>query len=378
MKIVVLGSKGMPVADGAGGIERVVDEMVPRFAAQGHEVIVYERGKSFGTRRERGVTVRSVPFVNSRNLAGWSHAAVSMADSLIHFRDAEIYHIHGARNGFLCALARLLTRGRVIFHLHGAAWRSDKWGVAVGWLFRASCLIGAMAAHRIVTVSTDCSRLLAFVPASARKTSIVPNGVPRVDAAAAVAGASFQIGEEPPFILFVGRLVPDKRIDLLIRAFRSVETPACLLIAGPGSHCDRYEAMLRDLARDDRRIVLAGPVDFDRVGELYRKCLAVVLPSQNEGCSNVLLEALAYGCCIVTSDIPENRAVVGDAAVLFKSGDLDSLAGALRKVLHDRAAVASARSAAQIRSRTMRDWDAVTLEFVQLYAGCHDRAGVAA
>jgi glycosyltransferase involved in cell wall biosynthesis len=371
MKIIVLGSKGMPVAERAGGIERGVDETASRLAAQGHEVIVYERGRSFGLRHERGVTVRSVPFLDSKNLAGWSHAAVSLADSLVHFRDAEIYHIHRAANGFLCPLARLLTRARVIFHLHGAEWRSDKWGPMIKRLVWASCVMGAFAAHQIATVCTQCSGMLGLVPFSPRKTALVPNGVPQVNGAAPLNGATQAtngLDPESPFILFVGRLAPEKRIDLLIEAFKSIESRARLLIVGPSSHCDRYEARLHDLARGDRRIVFAGPADFDRVRELYRKCLAVVLPSQHEGCSNVLLEALAYGCCIVTSDIPANRDVVQDAALFFKSGDADSLADALCEVLRDEAAVGRARSAAQIRSRTMWDWDAVTREFLQLYA----------
>ena len=371
MKIVVLGSKGISIADGAGGIERGVEEVALRLAALGHEVIVYERGRSFGLRHERGVTVRSVPFLNSKNLATWSHAAVSMADSLVHFRGVEIYHIHGVRNGFLCLVARLLTRARIIFHLHGAEWRSDKWGLTTGWLLRAGCVIGAFAAHQIATVCTQCSSILGLVPFSQRKTSLVPNGLPRVDGAAPITGATLAargLAHDSPFILFVGRLVPQKRTDLLIRAFKSIESRTRLLIVGPSSHCVAYEEMLHALAHNDRRIIFVGPVAFDAIGELYRECLAVVLPSQTEGCSNVLLEALAYGCCIVTSDIPANRDVVQDAALLFKSDDLGSLTDALSEVLHNRAAVDRARSAAQIRSRTMWDWDAVTREFLRLYA----------
>jgi glycosyltransferase involved in cell wall biosynthesis len=200
------------------------------------------------------------------------------------------------------------------------------------------------------------------LPGVRRKTQLIPNGVPRPpddhSCGQTVAGAA---GSAPPFILYAGRLVPHKRIDLLIEAFRQVDSNAQLLIAGPGSYCDAYVASLKDLALGDSRIVFAGLVDFATMNILYRRCLAVVLPSEAEGCSNVLLEALGFGCCIV--------AVVGGAAAILKSGDSSALVRTLNRVMCDRAEVIRLRRAARIRSREMADWDAVTGSFLQLYAG---------
>lgn len=292
----------------------------------------------------------------------------SFADSLIHFRGAEIYHIHGPRSGFICPAARLLTRARIIFHLHGAIWRAARWSFFTRFVIRAGCVVGAIAAHQIVTVSVQSSEVLSRLRLSLRKIVLVPNGRPSVEAATVPADAT-GLDLEPPFLLYVGRLVPEKQGDLLIRAFKSIRSPTRLLIVGPSPYTDEYEVMLRELARDDPRIVFTGSVDFHAIAELYRACLAVVLPSQTEGCSNVLLEALAYGCCIVTSDIEPNRDVVQDGALFFETDNLDSLTGVLSRVLHDGALVERSRSSARERARTMQDWDAVTREFLRLYVG---------
>ncbi len=370
MKVVVLGAKGLPKVSGGGGVERGVHEVARRLANDGHEVIVYERGSSFGVRNEDGIVVRSAPYIDRKNLAGWSHILVSLVDSLVRFRGVTAYHVHSAANGFVCLPLRLFTAARVIFHLHGAEWRVQKWNPLMAMAIRVSCVMGAIASHEVASVCARCVRVLDPLPFLTGKARLIPNGAPRrsltrpADVVGPTDGAA---RAEPPFLLYAGRLVPQKRVDLLIRAFKQIEYDVRLLIVGPGSHCDAYVTQLKNLAGDDPRIAFLGQVDFATLGNLYRRSLAMVLPSDAEGCANVLLEALAYECCIVTSDIAENRAVVDDAAALFKGGDTDSLIAALTRVVVDGSENARLRRAARLRSQKLGDWDAVTKDFVRLY-----------
>lgn len=369
MRIVIFGGKGLPGCSGSGGVERGVYEVAQRLASWGHDVIVYERATWFATRIEDGLTVRSIPFINSKRLSGWSHAMLSMFDSLLRFRSASIYHVHNASNGFFCVPLRLLTRGRIIFHIHGAEWQAKKWGAVTAMLFRASCIMGALASHEVASVCARAIRELSTLPGLSNRIWLVPNGVPRVEGSS-LANGRLNISD-PPFLLYAGRLVPQKRVDLLIRAFKLIDANASLLIAGPDSHCDDYVETLKDLARHDPRITFAGALNFGILTELYRCCTAVVLPSDTEGCSNVLLEALGHGCCIVTSDIPENLVVVGQAALSFKAGNIDALIQALRRITRDSAEVIRLRQLAIGRSRQLVDWDEVTSAFIRLYRGEH-------
>src|SRR5580704_7407333 len=126
MKIVMLGAKGLPGVAGSGGVEHGVREIAERLVARGHQVVVYERACCYSTRIEDGIQVQTVPFLDRKTLAGWSHMALSTIDSLIRFRGVTVYHVHGAPNGAFCLPLRWLTRARVVFHLHGAEWRTRK------------------------------------------------------------------------------------------------------------------------------------------------------------------------------------------------------------------------------------------------------------
>ncbi|HKP77037.1 MAG TPA: glycosyltransferase family 4 protein, partial [Longimicrobiaceae bacterium] len=314
MRVVVVGSKGYPSAAGAGGVEQGVRHVSEELAALGHEVIVYERGPR-ATRREGGVTIRSVPFVDRRTLAGWSHLAFSLLDVARTLRGVDVYHVHCAQNGFACVPLRL-TGARVLFHVHGCEWRAKKWGVLMALAIRAGCIAGAIGAHSVVVVCDRSRRFLGLLRGWRRKVRLIPNGVPSAFLAEPAAA--------PPRreLLFVGRIVPQKRVDVLLRAFRALpDADLTLQIAGPTSHTDAHARELIDGTRYDPRVHWLGQRSRGAVRELYGRCFAVVLPSDHEGCSNVLLEALAAGCCIVASDIPENRAVTGDAAVLVPPGD---------------------------------------------------------
>jgi glycosyltransferase involved in cell wall biosynthesis len=371
MKVVVLGAKGLPGVRGSGGVERGVNEVARRLVSAGHEVIVYERARCFGTRREDGVIVRSVPYIDRKNLAGWSHVVVSLIDSLVHDRQAAVYHLHGAPNGVFSLPLRLLTRAKVILHLHGAEWRTNKWSRPMAAAIWLSCLIGALGAHEVASVCAHCLKVLSATRFLRHKLWFVPNGLPSRNLDQSCKAGKLPSGlsnSEGPFILYAGRLVPQKGVDLLIRALKTIEPRIRLLIVGPESHCDRYVTYLKELAANDSRIAFVDQVDFATLGELYRRSLALVLPSYFEGCSNVLLEALACGSCIVASDIPENQAVVGEAAALFRAGDLDSLREVLNRIVVDSSENARLRGAARSRSQTLADWDIVTRDFLRLYA----------
>jgi glycosyltransferase involved in cell wall biosynthesis len=360
MRVVIVGSKGYPSTPGAGGVEQGVRHVAEELSALGHDVIVYERGQR-ATRTEGRVTIRCVPFVNRRTLAGWSHLILSLIDALISIRGVDVYHVHCAQNGFACLPLRL-TGARVLFHIHGCEWRAGKWGVLMSLAIRATCIAGAIGAHTVVVVCDRSQRFLGNVLRPTRKVRLIPNGVSSTLLAAEVAPVRRRE------FLFVGRIVPQKRLDLLLDAFRSLpNSDVTLTIVGPTSYSETHVRQLIERTRDDTRISWLGQRSSRTVRELYRRCFAVVLPSDHEGCSNVLLEALAAGCCIVASDIPENRAVTSNAAALVQRGDATALADTLSRLLWDPTEVERLRCAARARAAQLPTWEAVTREILTQY-----------
>ena len=112
------------------------------------------------------------------------------------------------------------------------------------------------------------------------------------------------------YVLFVGRLVPEKAPELLVRGFRNVPTDARLVIAGGSSFTDQYVHELEGGARDPR-VMLVGSVHGELLQELYSNAAAFVLPSKLEGLPLTLLEAASYRIPLIASDIPPHREVIG-------------------------------------------------------------------
>jgi glycosyltransferase involved in cell wall biosynthesis len=212
-----------------------------------------------------------------------------------------------------------------------------------------------------VVVSHDLAEH--YRTAYGRDTTWIPNGVdaPTLREPNAIAERwGLTTGS---YLLFLGRLVPEKAPDLLIRAFRRLPGDLRLVIAGGSSFTDEFVAGLEREAAGDPRVVLAGYVFGEELDELYTNAAAFVLPSFLEGLPLTLLEAASYGTPIVASDIPPHLEVVGADAPghrLFHSGDEAALAEALRR------AIAETRiereGAAVFRDEVLAAyrWDAVT------------------
>jgi glycosyltransferase involved in cell wall biosynthesis len=365
MRVVVLGAKGLPDADGAGGVERGVAQLGARLSARGHDVVVYARGQKFSSRSMAGVRIREVPFVSTRRLAGWSHLLVSLVDVLLHERRVDVYHVHCAQHGVFCIPLRL-TGARMVFHLHGCEWRARKWGRVMAVLIWVSGWLGVRVAHVTAAVCRESIDALAGRSRSRARCSYVPNGVPN-ELRQQCSREERDPALPQRFLLYAGRLVPQKRVDLLLEAMSRLPADVELVIAGQTSHCDDHLAKLKRMAGDSGRVHFVGHVPFERLARLYALCELVVLPSECEGYANVLVEALASGCAVVTSDIEQNREVVADAGALFRCGDAEDLARVLSGLLADPHALAALRSAARKRADQLWSWDAVTDCFLELY-----------
>ncbi len=126
-------------------------------------------------------------------------------------------------------------------------------------------------------------------------------------------------GLEPgKYVLFLGRFSPEKGCHLLVDAFEQIETDVKLVMAGASSYCDEYSRELRTHASE--RIRMLDWVSGETLDELLTNAMVFVLPSDLEGLSLALLDAMGAGLCVLTSDVPENREVVDGAGFTFQRG----------------------------------------------------------
>ena len=362
----MVGQRGVPAT--FGGVERHVEELGSRLAERGHEVTVYGRTNYVREPRTeyRGMHVRNLPTVNSKHLDAIVHSAISTLDAMI--RGVDVVHYHAIGPGLPSFLPRYLSRARVVQTVHGRDAERAKWGPAARIVLRTAEWMSAHVPDATIVVAQNLAEH--YGRSYRRRTWVIPNGVEPGERRPAVAITDRWDLSPGSYALFVGRLVPEKAPDLLVRAWRHVEGDRKLVSAGGSSFTDDYVRSLERLAAQDDRVVLAGYVFGSPLEELYANAAAFVLPSALEGLPLTLLEAAAYGTPIVASDIPPHLEVLDDDAPghrLFRAGSEDSLLEALARSFRD--PEAETEGAAKLRDRVLESyrWDMVVDETERLY-----------
>jgi glycosyltransferase involved in cell wall biosynthesis len=114
----------------------------------------------------------------------------------------------------------------------------------------------------------------------------------------------------------LGRFSPGKGCHLLVEAFEQLDARVQLVMARASSYCDDYSRNLRQHASD--RIRMLDWTSGEALDELLTNAMLFVLPSDLEGLSLALLDAMGAGLCVLTSNVPENREVVDGAGFTFR------------------------------------------------------------
>ena len=328
LRVAILGHKTIPSRQ--GGIEIVVEQLAVRMVKLGQQVTVYNRsghhvsGKEFDEKRVneyQGIRMKYVPTIDKKGLAAVS--ASFFATLYSAFGRYDVVHIHAEGPAFFCWLPKLLGK-RVINTVHGLDWDREKWRGSVASKFiRGGEKNAVKYADEIIVLSKGVQKY--FMETYGRETHFIPNGVNRPQIREANLITDHFGLKKDSYILFLGRLVPEKGIRYLVEAFKNVKTDKKLVIAGGSSDTDSFMEELKELAKGDDRILFTGFVQGAMLDELYNNAYIYTLPSDLEGMPLSLLEAMSYGNCCLVSDIPECAEVVEDKALIFKKSDVEDL-----------------------------------------------------
>lgn len=375
IRVAMVGLRGIPAS--YGGVETAVEQLAPRLVESGVEVTVYTRpGYVDAAPGEfRGVRLRAAPVVNTKHFEAISHTFFAVLDALRPSRRIDVIHFHATGPALLAWIPRLAGVDTVVT-IQGWDWRRGKWGRPAQAVLRLAARMAVSVPSGVIGVSEqivdDARRLYG------RSIRYIPNGVtgpqetPPTSAPTELSGLERDLGDRP-VALFLGRIVPEKEVLTLARAFRNVEDPeARLVIAGPSSHSDDYVAQVTAAAEGDPRITVLGPQYGDAKFWLFSRANAFVQPSNLEGLPLTLLEAIAFGAYPVVSRIAPHMEAVNDVGQIRDAapapGDVDGLATALADALAldpDEKRRRSERLQASVADRY--DWDAITTRTVSLY-----------
>ncbi len=366
-KIAMLGTRGVPAT--FGGVEHHVEQIGARLVERGHKVTVYSQSRYSEGRRVKehlGMRVVTLPTVPVRSLEAISHAAMATAHGL--FARHDIFHYHAVGPGLVAPLARYGARGAVVQTVHGLDADRAKWGGGASRMLDLGTWMSARVPDRTVTVSQSLADH--YATRYDREVDYVPNGTsvkPRRAASKIFDKYGLSGGD---YLLFVGRLVPEKRPDLLLKAFARVKTDMRLVIAGGSSYTDDYVAELERLVAADPRVTMTGYVYGDELDELFTNAVGFVQPSELEGLPLTLLEAMGSSLPVVVSDIGPHMEVVGQArpgARVFADGDEDGLVRALNQLLADPEAERRRGDEAHAAVLETYDWDACVVSLEGVY-----------
>ncbi len=352
MKIAFIGARG--VVGKYSGIETYYEEVGSRLAQLGHEITIYCR--SYFTPKisvYRGMWIKRFPTVRSKHLETIVHSLLSTLDAI--FRNYDIVQFHALGSTPLSIIPRIVGT-KTVASVRGLDGQRAKWNTVAKWYLKACEWASVHCPSATIVVSRQLSDYYAHHYQA--ETIYIPNGVTMKPYVSPDQISKFGLSRKN-YILYVGRLTPEKGCHYLIEAFKDLETNLKLVFVGGSTYADNYIEMLK---RDENdRILFLGFQTGKILEELFSNAYLYVLPSTIEGLSISLLEAMAYGNCVLTSDIPENREVVEGQGFTFRSGDVDDLKKMLEYLIQHPELVEVSGEESRMLVEMNYTWDVVAL-----------------
>ena len=368
-RIAMIGHKFIPSRD--GGVEVVVSNLAPQLKEIGYDVTCYNRtNKDFKKLRKsaplpkeyRGVHLVWTPTVNRRGLAAMSSSII--ATIMAAFGRYDLIHFHTEGPCVLCWLPKLFGK-KIVVTVHGLDHQRQKWGKLASAYIMLGERAAARHAHSIIVLSKGVQTY--FREKYGRETVLIPNGIDPAEIRPA-GEITKQFGlSSREYILFLGRLVPEKGIHYLLEAYWNLSTDKKLVIVGGTSDTDDYVRHLYEMAGNNPSIIFTGFQQGAVLEELYSNAYLYVLPSDLEGMPLTLLEAMNYGCCCVTSDIGECADVMNGCGVTFPRGNAEALQKALQDLCDHPEKTEAYRVDARKTVASKYTWKEITAQTQDLY-----------
>ena len=171
---------------------------------------------------------------------------------------------------------------------------------------------------------------------------------------------------EREYVLFVGRLVPENNVHVLISAYERIESDKKLVVVGDDPWGKRYVRSLRRTR--DPRIIFTGGVYGEGYEELQQNAYLFVLPDEVGGTHPSLVEAMGFGNCVLVNDTASNLEAIADAGFSYSGAEGDrDLERQLDKLLKEPSLVQEYRRKARNHAQRTYRWEDVVAEHERLY-----------
>ena len=369
LNIVMLGHKRIPSRE--GGVEVVVEELSTRMAALGYPVTCLNRtghhvsGEAFDSvkmDRYKGVRIKRVPTINARGMAAVTSSL--SGGILAALGPWNVVHYHAEGPCLSMWIPKLFGK-RCIATVHGLDHQRAKWGTAGRLVILLGERMAVRCADEIIVLSENVQKY--FKEKYGRDTMVIPNGVNRPEKLAPNLITEKYGLKGDDYLLFVGRIVPEKGPQYLIEAFKMMNTDKKLVIAGGASDTAEFYDLVREMNTLGDKIIFTDFIQGDLLREIYSNAYCYILPSDLEGMPLTLLEAMNHGCCCVTSDIGECADVMGEGGIAFPKGNVAALRAALQELCDRPETAQGYRERAKQIIAEKYTWPDITRQTRELY-----------
>jgi glycosyltransferase involved in cell wall biosynthesis len=359
LKIAIVGIRGIPA--NYGGFETCAEQTAIRFARH-HDVYVYCRKHNCAHDSDEFAGVKLLKFdsINKKGIDTLSHTFRCVLD-IMRRKDIEIVHLYNAANAIFIPLLKMAGK-KVVISVDGIEWKRQKWGKFAKAFYKLSEFICTKAADSIICDSRtvqDYYRRKFNCP-----TEYIPYGAEidnRID-------SSFlnKFGLTPrQYLLFIGRLVPEKGVHNLIAAYNRLTLSMPLIIVGDAPEQPEYVASLKKSANQNIRFL--GFVYGNDYQALNRFPYLYATASMLEGTSPALVAAMGAGNCVLVNGIPENLETIGEAGFASKESNLDDYTARLKYLVDNPSIVEQYRNLAFNHVNSTYNWEIISENYLKLF-----------
>ena len=360
MNIAMMGTRGIPAR--YSGFETCVEELGARLVERGHQVTVYCRSHHVQLRDPyyRGMELVRLPTIQNKYLDTIVHTFLSTLHGLFRHYDFVLVFIVG--NSPVVWIPRL-TGAKVVLNVDGLDWQRQKWPALAKKYIRCAEYLATIVPNVVVTDSRVIQEYYEHRYGKASLCIAYGSDVVKVSPGKYLS----KLGLGPrKYVLFVGRLVPENCAHHLVEAFSELDTDMKCVIIGDAPYAEEYIRRLKAAAGDS--VLFTGYLFGEGYRELASHAYAFVETSEVGGTHPALVEAMAFGNCVVVNDTPQNLEVIGDAGFCYdgtKGGS--SLRQVLQQLLSDPSIVREYGAKAEVRAAECYSWQAVTTQYEELF-----------
>ena len=370
MKVAMIGHKVVPSR--RGGIENVLTSLCPLLAEAGVDVTCYNRSSDkveneyvdmVACNKYRGVTLKKAWTIEARGVSAMISSFT--AAIIATFSGFDVLHFHAEGPCAAMWIPKMFGK-RCVATVHGLDWKREKWsGSFASKYIKFGEKVMVKCADEIIVLSESAKAY--FKETYNRETVLIHNGIDKPTIKQANKITEIYGLSKGEYICTVSRLTAEKGLHYLIEAYNNIKTDKKLVIAGDTSDTDEYVASLKQMASGNPNIIFTGFISGDLLKEIYSNAYIVAVPSDIEGMSLSLLEALAYGNAVLCSDIPENTLVTEDKAIHFKKSNVVDLQNKLQNMCDDSLCVENIKRGVDEFILEKYNWNDVAVATHNLY-----------